>query len=100
MGYIDDQQNRRNTLSIKEYSDFDILIPKLLEMKTANINAIVYKHIDESEVNRLRGAITAIDTAVDLCKKILSEKERFAAQFPSTHNFTHKDFYWDDNGKK
>lgn len=96
MGYIDDKPYRRNTLSIKEYSDFDILIPKLLEMKTANINAIVYKHIDESEVNRLRGAITAIDTAVDLCKKILSEKERFAAQFPSTQSLTPKDFYWDE----
>jgi hypothetical protein len=88
---------------ITHYSDLDILKEKLLEMKQANINQVVYGQIDEKESAKLKGAILAIDTVLELSKKILEEKEKSfkdaTGQLLSSYQ-TAGGVYWADNIRK
>jgi hypothetical protein len=88
---------------ITHYSDLDILKEKLLEMKQANINQVVYGQIDEKESAKLKGAILAIDTVLELSKKILEEKEKAFqdATGKSLASYqTAGGVYWADNIRK
>jgi len=87
---------------ITHYSDLDILKEKLLEMKQANINQVVYGTIDEKESAKLKGAISAIDTVLELSKKILEEKEKSfqdAVGKPLASTQTVGDLYWAYNNR-
>jgi hypothetical protein len=88
---------------ITHYSDLDILKEKLLEMKQANINQVVYGQIDEKESAKLKGAILAIDTVLELSKKILEEKEKSfkdaTGQLLSSYQTAGR-VYWEDNIRK